>query len=91
MEQKFNGGETNVYTHRLFMKLGKKFQTEVADQYEANRRVRGRVDAFVRLFERLLDTVSSSPKGEELVDACLASESGKLYVALAHASGRMEG
>ena len=51
--------------------------------------VRGRVDAYMRLFERLLDTFAETPQGDQLVDACLASESGKLYLLLAQASGRI--
>ena len=39
--------------------------------------MRTRVDSYIRLFERLLDTVAEAPKGNQLVEACLASESGK--------------
>jgi hypothetical protein len=62
---------------------------EVASRYERERQVRGRLDAFVRLFERLLDTVAEGPRGEDMVDACLNSESGKVYLLLGQASGRL--
>ena len=61
----------------------------LVDRYESERLIRDRIDGYVRLFERLLDTVSETPQGEQLVDACLASESGKLYLMLAQASGRL--
>jgi hypothetical protein len=44
----------------------------------------------VHNFERLLDRIADAPRGQELVDACLASESGKVYLMLAQASGRVE-
>jgi hypothetical protein len=51
--------------------------------------MRGRVDSYIRLFERLLDTMNSAPGGEQLVEACLASESGRIYVMLAEMAGRI--
>jgi hypothetical protein len=57
-------------------------------RYQEEKVLRGRVDGYVRLFERLLDTVSQTSQGSQLTDACLASESGKLYLMLANASGR---
>lgn len=89
LEKSFNAGERNVYTHRLFETRGKRFVKMIEDRYAGERLVRGRVDAYVRLFERLLDTVSEVPQGASMVEACLASESGKLYVTLAEAAGRI--
>lgn len=89
LERRFNAGEQHVYTHRLYQGRGKKMLELLTDRYETERLIRGRIDGFVRLFERLLDTVSETPQGEQLVDACLGSESGKLYLMLAQASGRL--
>ena len=54
-----------------------------------DRLIRAKVDAYVRLFERLLDMMNGSNRGEALVEACLASESGRIYVMLAEAAGRI--
>ena len=89
LESKFNSGEVHVYTHHLYRQLGNKLQQDIKTRYRSVRLVRGRVDAFIRLFERLLDTVAESANGEDVIDACLASESGKLYVMLAQATGRL--
>ncbi len=89
LEKSFNAGERNIYTHRLFETRGKRFVKMIEERYAGERLVRGRVDAYVRLFERLLDTVSEVPQGASMVEACLASESGKLYVTLAEAAGRI--
>jgi hypothetical protein len=89
LERRFNGGEQHVYAHRLYQGRGKKMLELLVDRYDNERLIRGRIDGYVHLFERLLDTVSETPQGEQLVDACLASESGKLYLMLAQASGRL--
>jgi hypothetical protein len=89
LERRFNGGESHVYTHRLFQARGQRLFADVQQRYGRERVMRGRVDAFIRLFERLLDTVAESQKGDELVDACLNSESGKVYLMLAQATGRL--
>ena len=39
---------------------------------------------------RLLDTVAEAPKGNQLVEACLASDQGKVCMQLAEASGRID-
>jgi hypothetical protein len=91
LERRFDHGEQHVYTHRLYQGRGKKMLELLTDRYQSERLMRGRIDAFASLFERLLDTVADTAQGEQLVDACLASESGKLYLMLAHASGRLNG
>ena len=91
LERRFEHGEQHVYTHRLYQGRSKKMLELLTERYQNERLVRGRIDAFARLFERLLDTVADTAQGEQLVDACLASESGKLYLMLAHAGGRLNG
>ena len=39
--------------------------------------------------QRLLDMMSGSSRGDALVEACLASESGRIYVMLAEVAGRI--
>jgi hypothetical protein len=89
LEKRFTGGEGNVYTLRLIDDRARRLSKLIESRYKSERLVRGRVDAYVRLFERLLDTFAETPQGDQLVDASLASESGKLYLLLAQASGRI--
>ena len=89
LESQYAAGEGHVYTHHIYLRRGNKMLKEVASRYERERQVRGRLDAFVRLFERLLDTVAEGPRGEDMVEACLNSESGKVYLLLGQASGRL--
>jgi hypothetical protein len=89
LERRYGAGESHVYTHRLFEERGPMMRRSIRKRYYEEKVLRGRVDGYVRLFERLLDTVSGTAQGTQLTDACLASESGKLYVMLANASGRI--
>jgi hypothetical protein len=89
LEKRFTAGEGNVYTLRLIDDRARRLPKLIESRYKSERLVRGRVDAYVRLFERLLDTFAETPQGDQLVDASLASESGKLYLLLAQASGRI--
>ncbi|HUE46275.1 MAG TPA: hypothetical protein VMO81_08500, partial [Aestuariivirgaceae bacterium] len=89
LEGRFGAGEEYVYTHRLYV-ARRKLQTEIGARYGQEQHLRGRVDGFVQNFERLLDRIADAPRGQELADACLASESGKVYLMLAQASGRVE-
>ncbi|MCB1433088.1 MAG: hypothetical protein KDK75_11605, partial [Alphaproteobacteria bacterium] len=89
LERRYSAGEHDVYTRRVFEGRGQRIERSLAERYPDDRLVRGRVDSYVRLFERLLDTMSTSPKGENLVESCLASESGRIYVMLAALAGRI--
>ncbi len=89
LEKRYNKNERHVYTQRLYEGRGKRLQKNIAMRYENDRPTRNQVDNYVKLFERLLDTVSEAPQGNQMVEACLMSESGKIYVMLAEACGRI--
>jgi hypothetical protein len=89
LERRFTAGEGDVYTHHLLENRVARLPHIIERRYKGERVVRTRVDAYMRLFERLLDNFAETPQGDQLVDASLASESGKLYLLLARASGRI--
>jgi hypothetical protein len=88
-EQRFAAGESHVYVQQLRAMPPRQLSRLVRDRYGSERLIRGRVDTYVRLFERLLDTVSEGHNGDKVAEACLAADSGKLYILLAQASGRI--
>ena len=89
LEKRYGDGDRSVYTHRLFEGRGKKMQKLITSRYDEERLLRGRVDAYVRLFERLLDQLADVPRGTEMVEASLSSESGLIYMMLAESAGRI--
>ncbi len=89
LEKRFADGERGVYTRRLYEGQGKRLQKLIVERYGNDRVVRARADASIRLFEQLLGMMGATPKAEAMTEACLASESGRIYVMLAEASGRI--
>lgn len=89
IEKRYIAGAKDVYTQNLLENRSRALPKLIEQRYKSERLVRGRVDAYVRLFERLLDALTEAPQGDQLIDASLASESGKLYLLLAQASGRI--
>jgi hypothetical protein len=69
--------------------LSARLERVMQQRYRDERVIRVRTDAYVRMYERYLDMQAALPKGEKLVDASLATESGKLYLMLARISGRI--
>jgi hypothetical protein len=90
LEASFRKGNAQAYTHDLFQNRGRKLMDLTHKAYRDDKQARTRIDGFIRLFERLLDTVATSDAGEELVDQCLGSETGKVYLMLAEAAGRVK-
>jgi hypothetical protein len=89
LEKRYNKSEKEIYIARLQDARGKRLLKSVATRYGEDNNLHATVDSYIKLFERLLDTVSATPKGNQLVEACLASDSGKIYLALAEAIGHI--
>ena len=89
LEKRFVGSDKSVYTQRLYESRSRKLMKSIESRYGDERLLRGRVQAYNRLFEKLLDTLSESKGGEAVMEQVLASEQGRIYVMLAEAAGRM--
>ena len=89
LEKRFGKNEKDVYIQRLHEARGKRLIKTLTTRYADEKSVRTRVDSYIRLFERLLDTVAETPKGSQMLEACLTSDSGGIYMMLAEASGRI--
>lgn len=89
LEKRFAGSDKSVYTQRLYESRSRKLVKGIESRYAEERLLRGRVQAYNRLFEKLLDTLSESKGGEAIMEQVLGSEQGRIYVMLAEAAGRM--
>jgi hypothetical protein len=89
LEKRYVGGDKGVYTQRLNDSRSKRAIASLAARYRDERLLKSRVTAYIRLFEKLLDTLSDVPGGANTVDAVLASQSGEVYMMLAEAAGRL--
>ena len=58
-------------------------------RYGEERLLRSRINGYIRLFERLLDSLADMPGGSATIDDVLASQNGEVYLMLAETSGRV--
>jgi hypothetical protein len=87
---RYNRGERNVFTRRLYTMQGQKAFEEVRRRYKADREFRQTVDRYIGEFERLLNEVARDDRGQVVARTYLTSETGKVYTMLAHAAGRFD-
>jgi hypothetical protein len=82
-------GEKNAFTRRLYTAQGQKTFEDIRRKYRRSTEFRETVDRYIEEFERLLDQVGRDDRGQVLTRTYLASDTGKVYTLLAHASGRL--
>ncbi|MGV8996806.1 MAG: hypothetical protein ACOH12_07670 [Parvibaculaceae bacterium] len=87
--QRYQAGERNVFTRRLYNISGRQLYDRIAVKYRAEAEFRDHVDRFVELFDRLIGAASSRDRDNILVETYLTSDTGKVYLMLAQASGRL--
>jgi hypothetical protein len=87
---RYNRGERNVFTRKLYTMQGQKAFEEVRRRYRSDREFKQTVDRYIGEFERLLEEVARDDRGQVVVRTYLTSETGKVYTMLAHAAGRIE-
>ena len=86
---RFNHGERNAFTRRLYTPQGQQTFDEIRRKYRRDQEFHDTVDRYIAEFERLLEDTGED-RDSKAARAYLASDSGKVYTMLAHASGRVE-
>lgn len=87
---RYNRGERNVFTRKLYTLQGQKAFDEIRSRYRADPEFKQTVDHYMIEFERLLEEAARDERGQMVVRTYLTSETGKVYTMLAHASGRFD-
>lgn len=90
MWERHRAGERNVFTRRLYTVKGQQTFDEIRRKYHRDQAFQAAVDHYVEDFERLADEVAAEDVDGSLVAAYLASDTGRVYTMLAHASGRLD-
>ena len=88
--ERYDRGERNLFTRRLYTMQGRKAFDEVRKRYKSDREFRQAVDRYIGEFERFLRDVARNDRGQAMARTCLTSETGKVYTMLAHAAGHFE-
>ena len=86
---RMRAGERGVLGRHIYTYEGQTTFEEISGRYDRDGEFRNTVDRYIADFERLLaEAEQSDPAGHKLQNY-LTSETGRVYLLLAHASGRL--
>ena len=86
---RYNKGERGIISRSIYNREGQVTFEQVQRRYENDTTFRHIVDRYLADFERMLhDASKADPKGRT-VQSHLTSETGRIYLVLGHASGRL--
>ena len=87
--RRYHKGERNILNRGIYNREGQATFDQVKRRYESDSTFRHIVDRYLADFERMLqDASKADPKGRT-VQTHLISETGRIYLVLGHASGRL--
>jgi hypothetical protein len=87
--RRFNKGEHGIISRNIYNREGQSTFEQVKHRYEHDSTFRHIVDRYLTDFERMLqDAKKADPKGRTM-QSHLTSETGRIYLVLGHASGRL--
>lgn len=86
---RYQRGETNVFTRRLYTLQGQQTFDEIRNKYSRESEFRTAVDRYLTDFEQLLSKETGNGQNQALAQSYLTSDTGKVYTMLAHAAGRL--
>lgn len=87
--RRYRNGERNVFARRLVSILGREQTERIGRKYREDGEFKETVDRYVQQFETLMEQTARSDRENVLVETYLTSQTGKVYVALASAIGRL--
>ncbi|MCH8238529.1 MAG: hypothetical protein IIB62_00490 [Proteobacteria bacterium] len=90
MWQRFRRGERDVFNRQLYTRDGQATFDEISGRYQRDPAFRTTVESYIADFERLLSDAESKGQNSQTIDNYLSSETGRVYLMLAHASGRLQ-
>ncbi|MBT5072383.1 MAG: hypothetical protein HOM63_01495 [Kordiimonadaceae bacterium] len=82
-------GDKNIFIRKIKKYIGKKTSSQIRDHYKQDSDFRKNVDSFVQIFEELLATFTESTE-TVYSETLITSDIGKVYFALAEATGRLK-
>jgi hypothetical protein len=87
--RRYVGGERSVFTRRLVSTIGREGADRIAQRYAADTDFRLHADRYMTEFEGLLDDAAARDRDQVLAETFLTSQTGRLYLLLAAATGRL--
>ena len=87
--QRFRNGERDVFNRQLYTPQGQTTFDEISGRYQRDVAFRSTVERYIGDFERLLSDAEHKGQNPNVIHNYLTSETGRVYLMLAHASGRL--
>jgi hypothetical protein len=87
--QRFRAGERGVLGRHIYTQEGGGTFDEISRRYGRENEFRVTVDRYIADFERLLGEAEASDPDGRMLQNYLTSESGRVYLLLSHATGRL--
>ena len=87
--QRYQSGERGVFSRNLYSNDGQIAFDEIQNRYHADPAFRQTVLRYLSDFEKLLKEAQKRDPAGSLMMNYLVSETGRVYLLLAHASGRI--
>ena len=87
--RRYVNGERSVFTRRLVAMIGREGADRIAERYAADTDFRTHADRYMSEFEGLLDDAAARDRDQVLAETFLTSQTGRLYLLLAAATGRL--
>ena len=88
MWERWRAGDTTAVSRRLYTAAGQQTFDDLRRRIRSDAAFRESVDRYVKEFERLLAKIGQNDRDGSQSRVAMLSDSGKVYVMLAHASGR---
>ena len=89
MWERWRSGEVGAVSRRLYTVAGQQAFDDVRRRYRADAAFRDSVSRYIQEFERLLAKIGQNDRDGAQSRLAMLSDSGKVYIMLAHASGRL--
>ena len=86
---RMRAGERGVLGRHIYTYEGQATFDEISSRYDRDGEFRNTVDRYIGDFERLLAEAEQSDPAGHMLQNYLTSETGRVYLLLAHASGRL--
>jgi len=87
--QRFRAGERGVLGRHLYSLDGQATFDEISRRYDRDPEFHATVDRYIGDFERLLQEAEQNDPDGRMLQNYMTSETGRVYLLLAHASGRL--
>ena len=87
--RRYQAGERHVFTRRLYNMAGRELYDRIAQKYRKDSEFRAHVDRFIASFEELLGAATVRDRDNILVETYLTSDTGKVYLILGQAIGKL--